>query len=124
MGYLHPQRAHDEPDEFDFAPESHGFDASGEVAVEVKAGSVVFFNGYLLHRSRRNRSQGFRRALVNHYMNSYSLLPWYDANTGGEKSSVALADQRNVLQVCGNDPYAWKGYVEPKKDVWLRNFEK
>ena len=25
-GYLYPQRTHDNPDEFDFAPESHGFD--------------------------------------------------------------------------------------------------
>src|SRR3954466_9438000 len=57
MGYLYPQRQHTDLEEFDFAGESHGFDDAGEVAVEVKAGSVVFFNGYLLHRSRRNRSQ-------------------------------------------------------------------
>ena len=32
-------------------------------------GSVVFFNGYLLHKSLKNRRRdGFRRALVNHYM--------------------------------------------------------
>ena len=49
--------------------------------VEVKAGSVVFFNGYLLHKSLKNRSQIYRRALVSHYMNSWSLLPWYNVET-------------------------------------------
>lgn len=115
-GYLYPQRAHNNPDEFDFAMESHGFDESKEVAVEVKVGSVVFFNGYLLHRSRKNRSQIYRRVLVNHYMNSWSLLPWQVKQ--GE--SVAAADRRNVLPVAGIDPYAWKGYENPPKNVWLR----
>ncbi len=32
--------------------------------VEVKGGTVVFFGGYLLHRSHRNRSNGLRRAVV------------------------------------------------------------
>jgi ectoine hydroxylase-related dioxygenase (phytanoyl-CoA dioxygenase family) len=50
-GYLFEQREHNNPDEFDFAGESFGFDESKQVPVEVKAGTVVFFNGYLLHRS-------------------------------------------------------------------------
>ena len=57
-GYLYPQHPHDNPDEFDFAPESYGFDESQQVPVEVKAGTVVFFNGYLLHRSFKNRGNG------------------------------------------------------------------
>lgn len=114
-GYLYPQRPHDNPDEFDFAPESHGFDAAAEVPVEVAAGSAVFFNGYLLHRSRKNRSQGYRRALVYHYMNTWSRLPWWLE----EGESVAAADRRNVVSVCGEDPYAWKG-TAPPGDVWLR----
>ena len=61
MGYLYPQKGHENPDEFDFAPESFGFDESAEVPVEVKAGALVFFNGYLLHRSRKNRSGVYRR---------------------------------------------------------------
>ncbi|MBA3845172.1 MAG: phytanoyl-CoA dioxygenase family protein [Planctomycetes bacterium] len=112
MGYLYPQREHGKLDEFDFAGESHGFDESKEIAVEVKAGSVVFFNGYLLHRSRKNRSQGFRRALVNHYMNAWSLLPW--------EGGAAAMDSRCITPVVGEDPYAWKGYVQPSKNVWLR----
>ena len=54
--------------------------------VEVRAGTVVFFNGYLLHRSLPNRAPAgrYRRALVNHYMSAHSLLPWfgYPARTG------------------------------------------
>jgi ectoine hydroxylase-related dioxygenase (phytanoyl-CoA dioxygenase family) len=115
-GYLYPQRTHDNPDEFDFAPESYGFDESAEIPVEVKAGAVVFFNGYLLHRSFKNRSQTYRRVLVNHYCNAWSLLPW--SIKEGERP--ATADRRNVIPVAGTDPYAWKGYEAPPNDVWLR----
>jgi len=115
-GYLYPQRPHDNADEFDFAPESFGFDESAEVPVEVPTGSLVFFNGYLLHRSRKNRSDVYRRVLVNHYMNAWSLLPW----SLKEGESVATADRRNVIPVAGTDPYAWKGYENPPQNVWLR----
>jgi len=118
MGYLYPQRAHNNADEFDFAPESHGFDESKEIPVEVKAGAMVFFNGYLLHRSRKNRSQIFRRVLVNHYMNAWSHLPWGQLREG---EHPAMADRRCIVPVAGIDPYAWKGYEAPKKDVWLRS---
>ena len=74
-GHLYQQRQHNNPD-FDFAGESYGFDDSSEIPVEVKAGSVVFFNGYLLHRSKPNKTNGFRRSLVNHYMSASSFLPW------------------------------------------------
>jgi phytanoyl-CoA hydroxylase len=115
-GYLFPQREHGNADEFDFAPESYGFDESAEVPVEVKAGTVVFFNGYLLHRSRKNRADIFRRVLVNHYCNAWSLLPW----NLEEGERVANADRRKVLPVSGADPYAWKGYEQPDRDCWLR----
>ncbi len=115
-GYLYPQREHGKPEEFDFAPESYGFDESAEVPVEVKAGTLVFFNGYLLHRSRKNRSDVYRRVLVNHYCNAWSLLPW--SIEEGER--VANADRRNILPVSGIDPYAWKGYQSPPQSVHLR----
>jgi ectoine hydroxylase-related dioxygenase (phytanoyl-CoA dioxygenase family) len=115
-GYLYPQRDHQNHEEFDFAPESHGFDESAEVPVEVKAGTVVFFNGYLLHRSRKNRSNIYRRVLVNHYCNAWSLLPWH----ANEDGSVASADHRCVVPVAGRDPYAWKGYTTPPGGVHLR----
>ncbi len=115
-GILYPQRPHGQPEEFDNSPESYGFDDAAEVPVEVKAGSAVFFNGYLLHRSKKNRSNIYRRALVNHYMNAWSLLPW-DVRAG---ESPANADRRAVQIVAGIDPYAWKGYEKPPNAVYLR----
>ena len=116
-GYLYPQRQHENPDEFDFAPESYGFDESAEVPVEVAAGTLVFFNGYLLHRSYKNRGDAYRRVLVNHYCNAWSLLPW----SIEEDERPATADRRNVVPVAGADPYAWKGYKTPPKSVGLRH---
>ncbi len=115
-GYLYPQRTHSQPEEFDFGEESYGFDDAAEVPVELPAGGVVFFNGYLLHRSKRNRSARFRRALVNHYCNGWSLLPW-ELRTG---ERVATCDRRCIVPVVGPDPYAWKGYEPPSGGVWLR----
>jgi phytanoyl-CoA hydroxylase len=119
-GYLWPTQAHGQPDEFDFADESYGFEADTEISVEVEAGSVVFFNGYLLHRSLRNQSNGFRRALVNHYCNAWSLLPWSTAPVKQiSLSEIATHDERNIVPV-GEDPYAWKGYTTPPDRVFLR----
>lgn len=115
-GYLYPQRDHNNYEEFDGAAESWGFDVSAEVPVEVPAGSVVFFNGHLLHRSARNRSEVYRRVLVNHYMNAWSRLPW----GGRDGTSAAKLDVRKVVPVAGVDPYAWEGYEQPDKDVYLR----
>ncbi len=116
-GYLYPQRPHENLDEFDFAPESYGFDESAEVPVEVQAGTVVFFNGYLLHRSYKNRGGTYRRVLVNHYCNAYSLLPW----SIEEGETPARADRRTIVPVAGIDPYAWKGYQTPARSVSLRH---
>jgi ectoine hydroxylase-related dioxygenase (phytanoyl-CoA dioxygenase family) len=114
-GYLYPQRPHNDPDEFDSTPESYGFDESAEIPLEVAAGTVVFWNGYLLHRSRRNRSSGYRRVLVNHYMNAWSLLPL----SPREGERVAMADRRKIIPVAGVDPYDWKGVETSKDEVWL-----
>ena len=118
-GYLYPQRLHGRPEEFDSAQESYGFDDREEVPVACRAGAVVFFNGYLLHRSRKNRSDRFRRVLVNHYMNAYSLLPWHRPPEDGR---MALADYRGIMMVAGDDPYAWKGTVEGG-DAHVRTFD-
>jgi len=120
-GYLYPQKPHDNPDEFDQALQSYGFDDSNEVPVEVKAGSVVFFNGYLLHRSRKNRSDIYRRVLVNHYMNAWSLLPWGpEEDEEGHIVPIARTDKRGVIPVAGYDPYAWKSYDRSQTGVHLR----
>lgn len=116
-GYLWPTRPHDDPEEFDPSDSCHGFDDTGAIAVPARAGDVVFFNGYLLHRSLRNRSvDRSRRALVNHYMSSSSLLPWMMA----EGVDIGIQDYRTVEIVVGEDPYAWKGVAEPPHAVFLR----
>ncbi|MDE0141493.1 MAG: phytanoyl-CoA dioxygenase family protein [Caldilineaceae bacterium] len=109
QGYLYPTRRHGNPDEFDTHDDmATGFDESPQIPVEVKAGSVVFFNGYLLHQSLRNRTHdSYRRVLVNHYLSSESLLPWVKMP---DEQPVARVDVRRVIPVAGVDPYAWKGY--------------
>jgi ectoine hydroxylase-related dioxygenase (phytanoyl-CoA dioxygenase family) len=78
------------------------------VPVEVPAGSVVFFNGYLLHSSNRNRTAGsFRLALVFHYMSAESMLPW-----DNDGRFPPTEDLRDVQLVAGRDPYAYKGTVD------------
>ena len=75
------------------------------IPVEVSKGSVVFFNGYLLHSSLRNKTTDRSRiALVSHYMSAESLLPW---NWDGR---IELKeDMRDIIMVTGKDPYAHKG---------------
>jgi hypothetical protein len=115
-GYLYPERPTTDLDEYDYADEAYGFDDSTAIPVEVKAGTLVFFNGYILHSSLKNRSNDYRRVLVNHYMNAYSLLPW----SVEEGERTANADRRVIMPVAGTDPYAWKGYEAPPHEVSLR----
>lgn len=94
---------------FDCSEEAQGFPytQNDEVPVEVKKGSVVFFNGYTLHRSLPNKTQdAFRRSLVNHYMSAESFLPWRRPN---DNISMAMADYRDIVMVAGKDPYPERG---------------
>ena len=113
-GILWPQRVqHDS--RFDCAHETFRFPYSDDdaIPVEVKAGSIVFFNGYLLHRSMPNRTQsGFRRVLVNHYMSAESLLPWHLPKEG---ERMATADVRDIVMIAGEDPYVYKGTTQNGK---------
>ena len=109
-GILWPQRDHDDR-RFDCSHETYSFPYTNEdsIPVEVKAGSLVFFNGYLLHRSFPNQADsGFRRVLVNHYMSAESLLPWRSQ----EGIGPARADHRDIVMVAGTDPYEYKGVVD------------
>ncbi|MBI3346394.1 MAG: phytanoyl-CoA dioxygenase family protein [Burkholderiales bacterium] len=118
-GALWPMQPCDDP-RFDGAPEAVGWESEfggreGGIAVEVPAGSVVFFNGFTLHRSLDNRrTSGYRRALVNHYMSARSQLPWKFGN-----SRFAPDDYRDVVVVAGNDPYAERG-IEDLAHPFLR----
>jgi len=78
------------------------------IPVEIKKGSVVFFNGYTLHSSRRNKTTDcFRTALVNHYMSAESMLPWDQ-----DGKLPATEDLRDIVMIAGEDPYSWKGIKE------------
>lgn len=97
---------------FDCTKESKGFPYRDEdaVPVEVEAGAIVFFNGYLLHRSLPNNAEtGYRRSLVNHYMSASSLLPWHPPQQG---EGMAVTDYRDIVLVAGRDPYAYKGITD------------
>jgi ectoine hydroxylase-related dioxygenase (phytanoyl-CoA dioxygenase family) len=108
-GHLWPSQSLNDP-RFDGAPEAVGWESEfgpreGGIAAEVPAGSVVFFNGYTLHRSLDNRRRsGYRRALVNHYMSAHSQLPWRFGS-----SKYAPDDYRDIEMVAGNDPFADRG---------------
>ena len=109
-GIIWPQRSHDDR-RFDCAGEAYQFPYSDEdsIPVEVKAGAIVFFNGYLLHRSLPNvTTSGYRRCLVNHYMSAESLLPWRSQ----DGVAPAKADHRDIVMIAGEDPYDYKGVVD------------
>ncbi len=102
---------------FDCALESINFPYADEdaIPVEVKAGAVVFFNGYTLHRSLPNCAKsGYRRALVNHYMSAESFLPW-SAPRPEDTGGMAKLDHRDIVMVAGVDPYAHFGLEERHK---------
>lgn len=126
MGQLWPTAPHGRPEEYDPTDQAFGFaddveDPEGEVIVEVAAGDVVFFNGYLLHRSRANRSDHTRRALVSHYMNAWSNLPW---RTDGQRLvDAATHDYPVVTYVSGDNPSPWKPPAVPPSEVFLRPWQ-
>lgn len=97
---------------FDCAEESINFPYTDDqaVPVEVEAGSVVFFNGYLLHRSLPNRAPAgkYRRSLVNHFMSCESRMPWGKTPDGEHNAHY---DYRDIIIVAGKDPYAYRGYT-------------
>jgi phytanoyl-CoA hydroxylase len=121
-GVIYPDREHDDP-RFDCSIEAYDFPYSDDdaVPVQIKAGSVLLFNGYLLHRSLPNTAHsGLRRALINHYMSAQSLLPWTRPPEGVH---VAKWDCRDIVMVAGRDPHAWRGtaditrpYIRPDRD--------
>ena len=121
-GIIYPTQEQSDP-RFDCTIEAYNFPYadSDAVPVEIPAGTALFFNGYLLHRSLQNSGKhGYRRALANHYMSAESLLPWRPPRDG---EHMAMADYRDIVMVAGTDPYAYKGlediarpYSRPDRD--------
>jgi phytanoyl-CoA hydroxylase len=106
-GVIWPRRRHNDP-ALDREEEAFGFPQPVEstVAIPLKPGSAVFFNGYLVHGSYQNvRAHGFRRALLYSYASAETLLAWSPRND----PASTYDDYRDYTMVCGSDPYAWKG---------------
>lgn len=98
-GITHIQHPSDPNDDINTLTNvARGYD---HVLGTVKAGDVVFFNGHVLHRSKRNITEDrFRRAFVGHYCNARSFTPWardmenptgFDEATGAANGSHILA---------------------------------
>lgn len=69
----------------------------------MKAGSVLFFNGSLVHGSKPNQSSTrFRRALIGHYVegNAREVYRWYHPALRMDGSVVAL-DESEAGSECG-----------------------
>ena len=107
-GVIYPRRKHNNP-QLDREEETYGFPQSldAAVAIELKPGSAAFFNGYLVHSSGANtRPSGSRQALLYTYASAETLMAWNPRND----PVSTYDDYRDYTMVCGEDPYAWKGY--------------
>ncbi|WP_217602338.1 phytanoyl-CoA dioxygenase family protein [Chitinophaga sp. GbtcB8] len=110
-GYIMPRVKNSSPEYADVDTIDVSQYEKNKIPVEVKAGSVVFFNGYTLHCSLRNKTKDhFRTALVNHYMSAESMLPWDQ-----DGHLPPTEDLRDIVLVAGHDPYAHKGTVDANK---------
>ncbi len=71
----------------------------GNAILDVDAGAwLELVDAHQPHlRHLEDREEGYRRVLVNHYMNAWSLLPWTGAEIDGTKMSVAAADVRKIV---------------------------
>lgn len=117
-GVIYPDREIDDT-RFDCTTEAYRFpyDESDAVPVQVPAGAAIIFDGYLLHRSLPNVAKhSLRRAIANHYMSAQSLLPWRALRPG---EHMAIVDDRDIVLVSGEDPYAYKGFEDNHK-AYLR----
>jgi len=100
-GIIYDRFPQNDPD-IDYQPQAVGFDDSAAIPVPMKAGSVVFFSGYLLHSARKSHSPSYRTVLTFHYTSSSTLLTWK-----GERN------YRGVVPIRGDDPYKDEGYITP-----------
>lgn len=116
-GETYPIRPHNNSKEYEYEDESFGFEMSKVKPVELEIGDAVFFNGYLCHKSLPNKSQTSRKAIVFHYMNGYSLFPFY-LKKDEKRIYVGDTDVREIIPVNGRDPYEYKGYSKESSFHW------
>ncbi|MBC8105822.1 MAG: phytanoyl-CoA dioxygenase family protein [Anaerolineae bacterium] len=64
-----------------------------QVLAPARAGDVVFFNGHVLHRSKKNHTTDrFRRAFVGHYCNARSFTQWGADSPRGDVHASQVID--------------------------------
>ena len=116
-GVLWAHTPHGQPDRFDpVASVQREFAGADPLPLEVAAGDVVFFSGYLLHRSLPYADPSrLRRALAFHYASAETLLPWMGAT---ERAPAGSADLRDFVLVAGEDPRAELG-LEDRLELWV-----
>ena len=116
-GVLYPMRPHNSP-ELDRAEEAYAFAGlERAVSIELTPGSTVFFSGYLLHSSLKNRrTSGFRRALLYQYTSAETPIAYHPRNVPVSNYS----DNRDFVLVRGVDPYAWKAREDNRESAFLR----
>jgi phytanoyl-CoA hydroxylase len=69
-------------------------DRHPQVLGSVKAGDVVFFNGHVLHRSKKNWSQDrYRRSFVGHYCNARSFTQWGMDSPRDDPHTASVVDE-------------------------------
>jgi phytanoyl-CoA hydroxylase len=108
-GVLYPMRPHNNPN-LDRAEEGYGFDGlDTALPIELRAGSCVFFSGYILHSSTTNlRRSGFRRALLYQYARAETPIAYQARN----QPVSNYYDMRDFVLVRGVDPYHWKAKTD------------
>ncbi len=68
-----------------------------QVLVPAKAGDVVFFNGHVLHRSKKNfTTDRTRRSFVSHYCNARSFTQW-GADDRPELNGAPTKDEKTGM---------------------------
>ncbi len=75
-------------------------DKYDQVLVAAQPGDVVFFNGHVLHRSKKNwTSDRFRRSFVSHYCNARSFTQWGpdNPNDPANQGRMITDAQRSAL---------------------------
>ncbi len=62
-----------------------------QVLCTARAGDVVFFNGHVLHRSKKNFTRDrYRRSFVSHYCNARSFTQWGADNPSADYGSTTV----------------------------------
>jgi ectoine hydroxylase-related dioxygenase (phytanoyl-CoA dioxygenase family) len=74
-----------------------------QVLCSAKPGDVVFFNGHILHRSKRNiTTDRWRRAFVSHYCNARSFTQWGAGWDRSNPHSAPEYDPETLMSNCSH----------------------